>query len=221
MRTTLLAVTLSVAIVAPAHAFKFAVPPGWTDLSPGAPADNWKGVPPELAQQVRAGSFAFYAADVAGSNDGFMENVNATVLPGRAKVTMQVLDQIAADLGAEVSRQLPGVQLQVLEKKLVEIHGVTCGRLVGLMQGAGTRAKQVQYLLPGPTEAAMVTYSTTPEKFAHYEPIFDAAAAATGGLGEGRSIGDSALRGAIFGGVSAAIAVTLLGLLKMRRRKKA
>src|SRR5262252_2228306 len=154
MRTTLVLVTLSVATVAHAHGFKFVVPQGWTDLSPGAPADNWKGVPPELAQQVRAGSFAFYAADVAGAGDGFMENVNATVLPGRAKVTPQVLDQIAADLGAEVSRQLPGVQLQVLEKRLVDIHGVTCGRMVGLMQGAGTRAKQVQYLLPGPTEAA-------------------------------------------------------------------
>jgi len=48
-----------------------------------------------------------------------------------------------------------------------------------------------------------------------------AAAAATGGIGEGRSIGESALRGAIFGGVSAAIAVTVLGLIRMRRRKKA
>src|SRR4051812_32006224 len=109
MQTTLVLLTLSVASVASAGQFKFQVPSGWIDLSPDAPAANFAKLPPALAQQVRAGNFAFYAADYAHADDGFMENVNASLVPGTQKITQQFLDQMMAQMNDEVGKQAPGM----------------------------------------------------------------------------------------------------------------
>jgi len=222
MRTTLALLTLGVAATAHASSFHFAVPPGWIDLSPGAPPGNMAKVPPALAKQIEAGNFVFYAADVAHADDGFMENVNATRVPGSPRtITTALLDGMMAQMGDEVARQMPGARIDVVEKRLVEIGGVTCGRVVALMKGPGLLAKQVQFVLPGDGEAAVVTYSTTPEKFAEYEPVFDRAVAATTGLVEPRSIAGAAGRGAIIGGIAGGAAVLLLGLYRLVRRRRA
>jgi hypothetical protein len=220
MKTTLVLLTLSVASAASASTFKFQVPPGWLDLSPGAPEANFAKLPPALVQQVRGGNFAFYAADIAHADDGFMENANASLVAGTQTITQQFLDQMMAQMNDEVGKQAPGMTIEVLEKKLVEINGVTCGRTVAVMKGPDLKAKQVQYVLPGQSEAAVITYSTTPEKFAEYEPVFDTAARATTGIKAPRTVLQSAGRGALFGGIAGAVAVLAMGLVTTLRKKR-
>jgi hypothetical protein len=201
-------------------AFQFQVPPGWVDLSPGAPQENFSRLPPQVVKQIREGNFAFYAADIDHATDGFMENVNASVDHGTEPVTQKLVDEMAAHMGDEVAKQAPDVKLTVLEKNVVDLRGVPAGRLVIELSGA-MRTKQVQYLLPGVDGHAVLTYSTTPEDFARYQPIFDAAAIATGGVAEPPSslskIGRSAWRGALIGGLVALVMI-VAGLLAKRRK---
>src|SRR4051812_47984850 len=92
-----------------AASFKFVVPPGWVDLSPGAPPENFSKLPPAVAKQIRDGGFAFYAADLDHASDGFMENVNASVDPGTEPITQKLVDEMAAHLGDEVQKQVADV----------------------------------------------------------------------------------------------------------------
>lgn len=224
MRTTVLALLLALPLPALASGFQFKVPPGWVDLSPGAPPANFAGLPPTLVQQIKAGNFAFYAADLAHADDGFMENVNATVEAGSEKISQKLVDEMAAHLGDEVEKQAPGVSVKVVEKRLVDWSGVTVARLV-VELGGSIHARQVQYLLPGPTEHAVVTYSTTPEQFATYQATFDAAAQATGGVAEppGRlsKIGRAAGHGGLIGAIAGAIGGLAAAFVARSRKKSA
>jgi hypothetical protein len=219
MRATLLA--LLIGLSGSAHAFTFQVPPGWVDLSPGTPPESFAKLPPSLVKQIQAGNFVFYAADVAHADDGFMENVNASTFPGGEKITKKLLDTLMAQIGDDLTRNIPGAKLTVLETRLVEIGGVTCGRIVALLDGPGVHAKQIQYVLPGEHEAAIVTYTTVPEKFREYEPVFDAAAALTRGITEPRGVAEAAGRGALIGGISGGVAVLLVGLFATLRKRRA
>ena len=63
---------------APAQAeWTFAIPEGWTDLSPGKPAPA--GVPESVVSLAQGGVYHTYAIDMASGADGFAENLNAIV----------------------------------------------------------------------------------------------------------------------------------------------
>ena len=69
-------------------------------------------------------------------------------------------------------------------RQLLPIGGVTVARYLGELDVDGKRIKQLGWLMPGHGQSASLTYSTTDDQFAHYEPIFDAAARATTGLAD-------------------------------------
>jgi hypothetical protein len=207
-------------------AFKFAVPTGWVDLSPGTPPANMSRVPADqrqaFAEAVDSGKYPFIAADVDHADDGFTENVNATLLPGSETITPLLLDQIAVELekGLQVNGQ--SFRPRVLEKAMVTIGGVRCGRYVNLLDVSGSRVQQIVYILPGRTNRAILTYSTTPEQFVKYRPVFDGAALATQGIEEPAGSWGAAkragVRGALVGGIAGGLAALVISLVRRKKR---
>lgn len=210
---------------APASRFSFHVPDGWTDLSPTAPPANFAIAPKPLLDTIRARPrpMAFYAFDLTSGDDGFMENVNANLIAGAEPITADTI--AAAFRDVENGLAQVGGRYEKLEQSTVEIDGVTVGRAVGLMHLGPIVSKQLAYLLPGDGQSAILTYSSTPEAFPRYLPIFEAAARKTKGLKAPQSfwgrILRSAGRGALFGGLASAVAVTIVGLLRRRKQRAA
>jgi hypothetical protein len=208
---------------APTSRFTFHVPAGWTDLSPGAPEANFAAVPKPLLDTIRARPMAFYAFDLTSGDDGFLENVNANVVVGAEPITPAIVAAALRDV--DNGLRAMGGRYESLEQSTVEIDGVTVGRAVGVMHLGPIVSKQLAYLLPGDDQSAIVTYSSTPEAFDRYLPIFEDAVRKTRGLEPpstfwGRVL-RSAGRGALFGGIASAIAVTLFGLVRRRRARAA
>jgi hypothetical protein len=203
---------------AAAEPFVFAIPSGWLDLSPGAPPGNFALAPPAMVAEVKSKPFAAYAADVAHANDGFAENMNAIVNAGvMPLVTDAFVARAKAELIANMARQ--GVTVNVVEATATTLAGVLVARIVGDLQLGALRIRELQYLIPGDEQYAVLTYTATPETFAEYLPVFEAAATKTRGmrvLKEGLDwgqVGRSALMGGAIGGV-----VTLL--VKLARARK-
>ena len=85
--------------------FVFSAPPGWVDISRDAPTAQRKKAPP--AMLAVADGHAFYAADLDGGGDGFMENMNAFVQTGLRPpvVTLAEMDEIETVTRAELFNQ--------------------------------------------------------------------------------------------------------------------
>jgi hypothetical protein len=162
--------------------FVFKVPAGWVDYSEkAAPADIAR-IPPVVVEEARKNHFAFCAADIDHADDGFMENVNAIVEPGTAKIDMTFMHQLGESIAEEAKKS--GSNHHVVELGLAKAGSVTVGRYVSELGAPPNTVKQVGYILPGKDQHAIVTYSTTPAEFARYAPIFDQAAQATLGVEE-------------------------------------
>src|SRR5262249_20309860 len=136
--------------------------------------------------------------------------------------TPELLAEVVKGLGAEAVTQ--GMSYRALKVEVVKVAGVTSGRIVGEMTRPDRVTRLVQYSIPGDLSNATLTYTTTPENFAHYEASFEASAQATSGAVEARTrwqeITHGAGRDAIVGAVAGGI-VTLLGALLKRRRRAA
>ena len=200
--------------------FTFSPPPGWIDISRGAPEAQRQKAPPALLAQADNPSMAFVAFDPMSDDDGFVENMNAVVETGKRPplMTPTGLTELAKMLETELGKQ--GMTYRSLKKEVVKIGGVTAGRLVGELKLPSGVVNLVQFAIPGERAHATLTFTTTPDKLSHYEPIFDAAAQATRGAVEPRSssIAAMAVRGAIIGGIAGGIAALVLGLVKRRKR---
>jgi hypothetical protein len=160
----------------------FKVPAGWVDLSANAPEANFRKAPPMIAAQARAQKLAFFAADVKHANDGFMENVNAVLVNETLPINELTVAKVTENMDAEIKKQSPLASMKILEAKIVQIGGADCARLVALLSLGPQTIQQVTYILPGHRQHAILTFSTVPAQFTRYQPIFDAAARATGGL---------------------------------------
>jgi hypothetical protein len=218
MRALFIVLLPSLALAGP-----FKLPDGWVDLTPGvAPQSVYDQLDPSQRAEIQTpGKYAFFAGDLAHRSATFMPNVN--VIAGGKKplqVDANLLEQYTDYVEKNVA---PGIGWTKVEAKLVQLNGVTCGRIVGDIAIGDLAVRQVQYLLPrGEQPAACIKYSADRERFSTYEPIFDAAARATEGIAATPSpfarVGRSAVRGAIFGGIAAAIAVPIFALLRRRRK---
>ena len=161
--------------------FTFTAPPGWVDLSSGSPVSKDISVPPALLEQAKSGAFAFYAADVAQPNDGFIENVNAVVTTQvqPPRLTLSAIDEIEKEARDGLTKR--GMSYRVLKKDIIPLGGVPMARIVAEIDGAGTQVKMIQYVITGHKAYATLTFSTTPAAFDRYEATFDTAAQATRG----------------------------------------
>jgi hypothetical protein len=210
----------AVAAAAVPGGFVFSAPPGWVDVSPDAPAAERQKAPEQLV--AIAGNYAFYAADLGSGHDGFMENMNAVVQTDIRPplATPAMLAAIETQVQDQFSKQ--GMSYRALKKDVIKVGGVTAGRIVADATTPQGTIRVLQFTIPGDRSNATLTFSTTPENFARYEALFDAAAQATRGAVEPRAgfamNWNSVGRSAIMGGAAGGIAVLLVALLK---RKKA
>lgn len=227
---------LAALAAAPAHAaWQFAVPDGWTDLSPGQPVP--KEIPEALATMVHSGTYAAYAIDMKGSEDGFAENLNAVVNHRPLVADETTLKQYVGELPAQAAREVPGARVTVSEKSVQPIGGVPSLRVVADITAPGVTMRTLQYVIPGGEETVLLTYSATPETFDRYLPTFEAAAQKTQGAAAApmaAQIGSKLLATGVsasdwkkifgFGGkiIGAAFGVGLVLLVsRMAKRKKA
>lgn len=225
----------SSATVAAASNWHFAIPEGWADLSPGKPVPE--GVPEEVTAVTQSGVYLVYGMDLAGAEDGFAENVNAVVQPVVLVADEEQLARYAAELPSQVRREVPGAKATVLEQGVVPIGGVPSFRFVVDVDAPQAHMRTLSYVIPGGSEAAMLTYTSTPDKFATYLPTFEKAAAATQGaaaapaaaqLGRklvtstGVSAGDwqkiFGFGGKVIGVIVGVLVVGVLGRIARRRR---
>jgi hypothetical protein len=199
--------------------FTFSPPPGWTDVSRGAPEAQRQSAPPAMLKQADSGQMAFVAYEPNSEEDGFIENMNAVVSTGKRppRVTREGLAELEKSLEAEIARA--GLTYRSLKVEIVKVAGATAGRLVGEVTSPGGKMNMVQYAIPGQRSHATLTFSTTPDKLGHYEPIFEAAAQRTMGVVDADAQASESLGvlvGAIAGGLGGAIG----GLYIRRSRKK-
>ncbi len=203
--------------------FTFRVPAGWTNLSPNAPPENFRGLPPQVVQQVQQTSGA--AMDLNGAADGFAENLNVILVRCPGPFTETAVASLARQAPQAIAAQAPGSSASVREQGVARIGGVAAGRLVMDVTLGALQLRQVQYHFPAGEKCAVVTYSTTPAAFDRYLPVFEAAARATTGLSEPPAstfwsrVGASALRGALIGGLAGGAAALLVALLRRKRKK--
>ncbi|MCA9666935.1 MAG: hypothetical protein KC503_15155 [Myxococcales bacterium] len=206
--------------------FTFTLPPGWRDVSPGVPAAKLADIPAALVERARRSRSAMIAFDLAGANDGFVENVNARIARCPAELTEASVKGISANLAKRLRGQAGGARVVPLKAGVTTIGGVRCGRVVQDLDLGTVRARQLVYYMPAGKQCAVVTYSAGREAFARYRPIFEASANATRGLrapeqrGFWSRILHSAGRGALIGGIAGGLAVLLAGLFVWVRRRK-
>jgi hypothetical protein len=216
----LLLVAGGIAVAEPGSGgFVFSPPPGWIDISRGAPEALRQKAPPALLAQ--ADNMAFVAYEPDSDADGFVENMNAVVQTGKnpPAATPELLVELTQALEKELAPQ--GMTYRSLKREVVKVAGVTAGRLVGELTAPNGHVNLIQYAIPGARAHAMLTFTTAPEKLAHYEPIFEAAAQATRGAVEPdarSSVALGSLSGAIVGGAAGAIGALFVLRGKRRRR---
>ena len=220
-RAGLIAVALlsvgGAAAQADAGGFTFTPPPGWIDVSRGAPEAQRQKAPAELRAQADNPAIAYLAVDLAHADDGFAENMNAVVQTGaRPPVpTREGLAEMVKTVQAQAAQQHAEYRSSKME--VVKVAGVTSGRFVGEVRAAsGLSTSLVQYVIPGERAFAALTFITTPQKLAEYEPIFEASAQATRGAVEPRP-GPQLLGAAI--GIVAGIAAAAIGSMFAIREK--
>jgi len=142
--------------------FSFKVPAGWTDKS---------------APDTRA----FYTV---AFDEPHHLSFQAKVSPGGDRATPEFLDKYAGDAQRSVAKRLPGVELKVLDKKLVNIGGLTAARFVFELPPppdaeVAEDVRQVQYYLPVADQHAVLTFSAPRADFDKFAPLFDQTARAT------------------------------------------
>jgi hypothetical protein len=199
--------------------FTFTPPPGWIDVSRGAPEAQRQKAPAALLAQADNPAIAYFAVEPEVGGDGFYENMNAVVETGKRALlaTPQGLAEMEKGLQAELAKQ--GLKYRALKTDVVKVAGVTSGRLVGELQAPNGAVILIQYAIPGDHAMATVTFTTAPANRERNEPIFEAAVQATRGVVEPSTIASSTMSGALIGGVAGAVGAMTAVLLK--RKKKA
>jgi hypothetical protein len=158
----------------------FAVPEGWTDISPGADLKGVPELPPDVLAQARNGRHSFFAIELTG-NEEFAENVNAVLLP--AGVLTRVSERMLDGLTEGMAKALPeGTRLHVWERQIVSLDGVSVGQVVVDLHQADVIVRELIFVIPARRRGAILTFASTPEEFDHYRPLFEATAARTQGI---------------------------------------
>jgi len=200
--------------------FTFTPPPGWIDVSRGAPEAQRQRAPGALQAQANNPDIAFFAVEPDAGDDGFVENMNAVVQTGKPALlaTPAGLAEMEKTLQAELAKQ--GLTYRALKTEVVKVAGVTSGRLVGELKAPNGAVDLVQYAIPGDHAMATLTFTTAPANLARNEALFEAAAQATRGAVEprrGSLLLGAILGGAIIGGIVAGIVVLVVMLAKRKR----
>jgi hypothetical protein len=208
----------------PAHAFsefRFHLPAGFRDLSPGLPEASYSGLPQELVSEAKSGKYAAFGMDFS-EEEGFYENFNAILQPGALRVDESFVKEHKNQLPLEYAKLL-GAPVTIVEHGMANLGGVPVVRAVYDVQAPDMTMRQMQYLVPGGNDQwAILTYSATPETFDRYRAAFEASAAATEGGAEAKLLNfGRAGRWGLYGAGIGAIVGLITQLAKKREQKSA
>jgi hypothetical protein len=210
-------VTLAPAIYA-ASEFTFQIPTGWVNLieklhDPNFIADKY---PQTLLSEAVSGKYTVYAVDPkAVTAEGAFASFNVIEQKATGRVTDAMLRQTATEMSSEAAKV--GATINVLETHLTKIGGVDVGVITSDMKTVDRSFRLLQYLIPGKTQSAIVTYGSLPESFDRYRPVFESAAMATTGAYDHSGINWS--RTMLAGGIGGLIAL-ILGVFNARNKTK-
>lgn len=172
----------SAALAGDTSPFTFHIPTGWAERAPENP-------------QCR-----LVAADTSTEGTGFITNVNVVLQDGVPRITSAFVDAVAA----EVAKGLKG---QTVDARIATVGGIEVGRFVTDYEMRGVKLRLLQYALPGHGKTAIVSCTTTTDRYASCEGTFEKFVAATDALEPAPSfwsagIGRSMLVGAVIGGLA-------------------
>lgn len=203
--------------------FAIKIPPGWVDLSPNAPAENFAGLAPELVKQLKGQAGSAFAMDLAHGADGFAENLTVKLNQcPPAALTEELIRSEEFERGfyAETGKR-PNVSVKLIDKALIRIGGAPVARMQQRITIKGQpTVVSLAYLMTGTAgRCAMVSYVTTPANLERYRPVFEASAMQARGLALPRSRkgGGGYVVGAIAGLVFV-VGLVLALVLTQRRR---
>lgn len=215
-----LAAVAAFAPVARAGEIVISAPAGWLDVSPGAPEENLRNLPPEVLKPIRSGQLTAMAFDVAHTTAGFTPNYNAVPLDRPLRIRASSVDEAADGVLASIRERIPGARL--VDRGIVEVSGVNALKVVYDSEPNGIALRQMAVVVPGSPRSAVVTYSALRTQFDALRPAFEAHAASISGAEEGGGLGAMLARAGkagIVGGLSAAV---LAGIARaVMRRKRA
>ncbi len=154
----------------------FEIPPGWLDLSPGAPEKNFAGIPAEMARLARASRFAAAAFDLAGAQNGYASNFTDLVTDETTRIGESDVQKVADALVPETAKG------QSSERGRIQIGSVGCLRAVFDSDQQGHPLRHLVYVMPAGSRTAILTFTARREAFDRYLAAFERVAHATQGL---------------------------------------
>ncbi len=182
---------LSLALLEPGYVYapgtpegglRFKIPDGWTHIPPNAP-ELYVGQDPLLVGWMKQADAQLRAADFRGLSVGFRATMGVRVMPRAILVDKVFLNELRQQAPGVVERKQPGWKVSIIDDRLVQIAEVPCVRLLMEKRGQGFVMKELVYMVPGGNaHSASITFTTSSEDYATYEPVFDATAAATLGV---------------------------------------
>ncbi|MDQ6800965.1 MAG: hypothetical protein M3041_09030 [Acidobacteriota bacterium] len=197
--------------------FHYKIPDGWADvLSPSFVADY---VPQSLMTEAASGNFAVYAVDPQrATRESAPVWFTVVEVAPTAKLTDEGVRQAAAVMARHYRRV--GMTVNFEEIKVVKLNNVDIGFFQSFAKTPRGPARMLQYMIPGRTKIAMLTYACPPEDYDRYRPLFESSAMATTGAYDhsGLTAADTWKRIRIFGTLAAIVAVivTLMRASKNR-----
>jgi hypothetical protein len=199
--------------------FSFTYPDGWTVFRYGDKANEFEGVPPEVARWIKKNNMDLRKIAVTLVRNGdpeFSENFNVAVMPEQLPFDDKTVKSVA-----EMPKHME-VKGLTIEDQQTRIQKVGAHRAIVTeyrvkVAGVSQEMKQKQILIPSGGKTYWLTCSAKIETFAQYEETFDSIAGSLKLPVPAFMVVIQTLLVGIFviGGLAAAVA----GIRRFRRRK--
>jgi hypothetical protein len=220
MRKTIAALGLCMLFVSAAYAaegtFTYRIPDGWIDLAdPTTSTDN---IPAFVAHEGRSGKYVHYAIDpTMVTPTGAQVSFNALEQKGTGRMTDATLRQTADEMTRGVASS--GLKMNIQNTKIQKLQGVDIGVITSVMETPRGNLQLVQYMIPGKTHVAVLTYGCPPDQLERYRPIFESSAMATKGAYTNNIFNPKAIvMAVILGGFGAAV-IALISISLSKKKK--
>jgi hypothetical protein len=158
--------------------FHYKIPDGWTNvMSPGFIPDN---VPTTVVANAASGKYALFAIDpTRASRQSAPVSFNVVEMAATGTVTLAVVRQGAGEMSQKLSGM--GATVNLEEVKVTKLNDVDIGVVNSSVNIRRGSLRMLQYMIPGKTKLAVLTYVCPLEDSDHYRPIFESSAMATTG----------------------------------------
>jgi hypothetical protein len=198
-----------------ASGLHYSIPDGWVDVSD--PTVSTSGIPEFIVREARSGKYVIYAVDPANTSEqGALVSFNVIEQAGKGRIIQAMVDQTAAEV--EKSVAATGLTLKVTDRRMAKLGTVDIGVVEAVMNTPRGQLQLVQYLIPGKTHVAVLTYDCPVALRERYKPIFEASAMATTGTYSHSLFNFKQL--ALFGLFGAIIAGTIAAVVAGSSKKK-